>query len=96
MTRTRQLSQAIVGVAIAALGVTGLASIWSPTLASAQPDADTHATMHAMMEAMHGEDAVARIHQVEGAEEMMDQCAGMMDGMGGMSDMMNGRGMMGR
>ena len=93
LTRTRQLSQALAGVAIAALGVTGLAATWTPTSAAAQPGADSHGTMHAMMTAMHGEEAVAQMHEVEGAEEMMDQCAGMMDAMGGMSNMMNGRGM---
>jgi hypothetical protein len=93
MPRTRQISQAIAGVAIAALGVTGLAATWSPTSATAQSEADSHETMHAMMSAMHGDEAVARMHQVEGAEEMMDECAGMMGSMGNMSNMMNGRGM---
>lgn len=90
MDRTRKLAQVLAGTAIAALGITGLAASWSPTDATAQSDTNGHETMHAMMSAMHGEDAVSRMHQVEGAEEMMDQCAGMMDAMGGMSSMMNG------
>ncbi|MGH3451096.1 MAG: hypothetical protein ACRDQW_10295 [Haloechinothrix sp.] len=93
MTRTRQISQAIAGVAIAALGVTGLAATWSPTSVTAQSTPDDHEAIRAMMAAMHGDNAVDRMHAVEGAEEMMDQCAGMMDAMGGMSNMMNGRGM---
>lgn len=90
MSRTRKISQVLAGIALAVLGVTGLAATWAPTTAMAQSGTDSHATMHAMMSAMHGDEAVARMHQVEGAEEMMDQCAGMMDAMGGMSNMMNG------
>lgn len=93
MTPTRRISQGLAGLAIATLGVVGLTVSWSPSPVTAQEQgADSHGTMHSMMEAMHGSDAVAQMHQVEGAEEMMDQCAGMMDAMGGMS-MMNGRGM---
>lgn len=78
MTRTPQFSQALAGVAIAALGVTGLAATWNPTSAAAQSGGDSHGTMHATMSAMHGEEAVAQMHEVEGAEEMIDQCADMM------------------
>lgn len=49
--------------------------------------------MHGMMEAAHGTDATSRMHDAEGVEEMMEQCAGMMDAMGAMSDMMDGSGM---
>jgi hypothetical protein len=93
MTRPRRITQAIAGLALAAVGTTGLAAVWSPASAAAQPGADGHAAMHAMLEAVHGQDAVARMHDAGGVEEMMDQCAGMMEAMGGMSDMMNGRGM---
>ena len=94
MTTPRRISQGIAGLAIATLGVAGLTASWSPAPVTAQEQGtDSHETMHSMMEAMHGPDAVAQMHQVEGAEQMMDQCAGMMDAMGGMSNMMNGRGM---
>ncbi|MBW3577406.1 MAG: hypothetical protein KY462_06650 [Actinobacteria bacterium] len=61
-------------------------------------DGDSHSVMHRMMDAMHGEGTAERMHELEGVDEMMDQCAGMMDAMGGMSNMMRGMsngGMMG-
>ena len=101
MTRTRQISQSLAGLAIAALGVTGLTATWAPPAATAQSapgtHASMHASMHAMMSAMHGEEAVEQMHDVEGMERMMDQCSNMMNGMGGMmngggmENMMNGR-----
>lgn len=93
MTWTRRISQAIAGIALAALGVTGLSATWMPAGASAQPATDDHEAMHAMMQAMHGEEAVVRMHEADGAKAMMDQCTGVMETMGGMSNMKNGRGM---
>lgn len=63
------------------------------------PDVRSHQTMHEMMDLMHGEGAAARMHEIEGAEEMMDQCASMMAMMGdmdmsGMGQMMRDGGMM--
>ena len=43
--------------------------------------------MDKMMQAMHGRASAARIHEVEGAEEMMDAGASMMEMMGGRSEM---------
>lgn len=96
MTKARRISQALLGVTLAAFGVVGLAATWGPAPAQAQSgQSGSHETMHEMMEAMHGEEALERMHEVEGADEMMDQCASMMDAMGGMSEMMNGGGMSG-
>lgn len=93
VSTTRRISQTLLGVTLAVLGAAGLAATWVPEPAQAQSgESDAHDTMHEMMEAMHGEEAVERMHEAEGADEMMDQCAGMMAAMGGMSDMMDGQG----
>lgn len=106
-SRRRRLGQALAGLLLVAFGLSGLTTVTSlgPAIAQGQggppgefDDADdAHEAMHEMMEAMHGEGAVERMHDVEGSEEMMDHCASMMGGMGGMDrdmmqDMMRGRG----
>lgn len=93
MIRTR-ITQAVAGVALATLGATGLATIASGP-AAATEESESHEVMHRMMEAVHGDEAVERMHAVDGAEEMMEQCGSMMDAMGGMSGMMRGGGMSG-
>lgn len=80
------------------LGLTGILgmSVWPAGAAqpSGRVGSDGHDTMHEMMDAAHGPGTSARMHDVEGAEEMMAQCASMMEMMshGGMMD----GGMMGR
>lgn len=72
-----RISQAVAGAVLVTVGVAGLsASVSAPAVAAA--DGSTHATMHRMMAVTHGEDAVERLHQVEGAEQMMEQCGRMM------------------
>ncbi len=95
-TRLRRWTQAATGAALVALGLWGLALTWQG-LATAQPTdpGRSHEAMHQMMDAMHGEGTAARMHEIEGAEQMMDQCAAMMDMMGGM-DRSGMREMMGR
>lgn len=91
MSKTRRMSQAVVGIALAMVGVVGLATAWTSAPALAQSgSADGHEVMDQMMAEMYGDEAVARMHEIDGMEQMMDQCAGMMDSMDGM---MNGRGM---
>lgn len=88
-----RLAQGIAGGALVLLGIGDLASIGSSP-AVADSDGERHQTMHAMRDAMHGEDTAERMLGVDGAEQMMDQCAGMMDAMGGMSNIER-HGMMG-
>ena len=86
--RYRRLLQGLAGVALVAVGLSGLSWTWQPAPVFARSsNRDSHVTMHEMMDAMHGEGTAARMHKVEGAEEMMDTCASMMDMMGGMSGM---------
>ncbi len=88
----------------AALGAVFVAAGLSVLIATSPPQAtagvpgpaaregarDWHAVMDRMMEVAHGSETVARIHRIEGVEEMMDQCAAMMESMGEMSGMMRG------
>lgn len=87
------------GTLITMVGLTGMLAFWPAPAVTAQPAnevSDAHETMEAMMDAMHGPGTAERMHQVPGAEEMMDQCAAMMAGMGsGMMNGMMGSGMMG-
>lgn len=91
-------SKASLGAALFAIGVTGLTfTLTAP--ATAASDGDSHDVMHQMMDAMHGAGTSERMHAVEGAEEMMDDCSGMMDHMSSAGGMMGGEmmggGMMG-
>ena len=86
--RYRRLLQGVAGAAFVAVGLSGLSWTWQAAPVFAQSsDRDSHTTMHEMMDVMHGEGTGARMHKVEGTEEMMDTCASMMDTMGGMSGM---------
>lgn len=106
----RRWLQGTAGAALVVLGLWGLAATLPGTVWAQQSGrrAGGHETMHEMMEAMHGQGTAARMHELEGAEEMMDRCAAMMAMMGemdmsrmgqmmrdgGMMDgMMDGRGM---
>ena len=89
MTRSR-IAYAATGAIMATVGVAGFAGTVSGPAAAASTDETSHDTMRRMMEARHGEDAVERMHQVEGADEMMDQCGAMMEAMGGMDNIMDG------
>ena len=95
--RCRRLLLGFAGVALVAVGLSGLSWTWQSAPVFAQPaDRGSHETMHEMMDTVHGEGSAARMHAVEGAEEMMDTCGSMMDMMGGMSgmgSMMRGGGM---
>lgn len=88
MIRSR-IAQAATGAIMATVGVAGFAGTVSGPAAAASTDETSH-DMRRMMEAVHGEDAVERMHQVEGADEMMDQCGAMMDAMGGMANIPDG------
>ncbi|MGH9166871.1 MAG: hypothetical protein ACRD02_03425 [Acidimicrobiia bacterium] len=72
------------GAILLAAGVAGLSTVALATPAPAQvSERHAHQLMHEMMEAMHGPGTVQEMHQVPGAEEMMDQCAAMRSMMGG-------------
>lgn len=82
------------GGLVTAAGLVGTLALGPAAPVTAQPPdqvSETHETMNAMMDAMHGPGTAERMHQVPGLEEMMDQCAatassmgsGMMDGMMG-------------
>lgn len=92
----RRLGLGLAGLGLVAVGTLGLLAVVPATAragagqAGVGSDGDNHAVMHEMMDAMHGERTAERMHEIEGADEMMDQCAGMMDAMGGMSNMMRG------
>lgn len=89
-------TKAGLGAALFALGVTGLAfTVTAPATATVENGQDGHNLMHEMMDAMHGEGTSERMHDVEGAEEMMETCSSMMDSMSSMGAMMNSGGMMG-
>ena len=100
MSRKARIS---VGAFLAAVGLAGTLALGPAAPVTAQPAdqaSEAHETMHAMMDATHGPGTAERMHQVPGAEKMMEQCATMMGAMG--SGMMNGmmgggmmRGMMG-
>ena len=95
--RTSRRLRAATGAALIALGLGGVVT-FAPTSFAAEGDAgSSHEVMHEMMDVMHGEGAAARMHEIEGAEQMMDACAQMGDAMGGMGNMSNmmGRGGMG-
>ena len=95
--RYRRLLLGFAGVALVAVGLSGLSWTWQSAPVFAQPaGGGNHETMHEMMDAMHGEGTATRVHEVEGGEEMMETCDSMMDMMGGMSgmgSMMRGGGM---
>ncbi len=79
------------GALLTAVGLAGTLALGPAipvTAQSASSPAEIHETMDTMMDAMHGPGTADRMHQVPGAEEMMDQCAAMMAAMG--SGMMNG------
>lgn len=92
-----------VGALLTALGLAGTLALGPPVPVTAQPAdqaSEAHETMDAMMDAMHGPGTAERMHQLPGAEEMMEQCATMLEAMGGgmMDGIMGGgtmRGMMG-
>ncbi|MGH2770961.1 MAG: hypothetical protein ACRDJF_10645 [Actinomycetota bacterium] len=81
----RRRVQAVLGTALITGGLLGLASM-GPLSATAQEtasrDGNSHSLMHRMMDVMHGEGTAARMHRIQGAEEMIDACARMMKGMG--------------
>ena len=95
--RYRRLMLGLAGLALVAVGLSGLSWTWQSTPVFAQPaDRAGHETMHEMMDTMHGEGTAERMHDVKGGEEMMETCGSMMDMMGGMSrmgSMMGGSGM---
>lgn len=93
MARTSRIAQGAAGLAIAALGFTGLAATWAPGTASAQQHGgsmqDMIAQCSSMMEAMGD-----MSEMMDGGMANMMNGEGMMNGNGrGMSNMMNGRGM---
>ena len=79
-------AQIVLGAALTIVGLAGTLALGPATPVNAQTEgspAEIHETMDAMMDAMHGSGTTERMHQVPGAEEMMDQCATMMAAMGG-------------
>ena len=75
----RRRMQLAVGSVLAPIGVVGL--VWTASSSQAAPDrvatSAEHERMHRMMEAMHGPDAVNRIHGMPGGEDMMQACSDM-------------------
>ena len=94
--RRHRVLSGLVGAALVVAAVSGLSWAWQSPPAYAQPtETAGHDTMDKMMDAMHGRASGAAMHDVEGAEEMMDAGAPMMEMMGGMSEtnsMMRGGG----
>jgi hypothetical protein len=88
-------AQGILGSLLMLVGIVGVLVVGALSAsADERSPIEERATMHEMMDAMHGRGTSARRHRVEGAEEMMERCAEMMTMMdGGMMDggMMNGR-----
>lgn len=79
-------------LALTALSLAGLVVASAPAGAQEEGErGERHRGMHEMMDTMHGPGTSDRMHEMPGAEEMMDGCAGMMGGMMGGS----GGGMMG-
>jgi hypothetical protein len=79
--------KAALRVALVSVGTAGLSlGIASP--ATAQGDESHHEAMHGMMNAMHGEHTAARMHEAEGAEQMMQNCSSMTGSMSAMGRMM--------
>lgn len=76
----------MLGALLAVVALTGMLFFGPTTPVTAQP-ADqapaTHEAMDAMMDAMHGPGTAEQMHQIPGAEQMMEQCASMMAAMGG-------------
>ena len=76
----------VLGAVLTLVGLAGTLALGPATPVIAQTEgssAEIHETMDAMMDAMHGPGTTERMHQVPGAEEMMEQCAAMMAMMGG-------------
>lgn len=90
-TRRPRRIQALAGAALVAVGVAGLAITFAPSAGADANAGGRHGTMHEMMDAMHGAGTAERMHDVEGGEQMMDDCASMMEMMSSMGSMM-GRG----
>ncbi len=80
--------QGALGLALLLGGLLGLVSFGPWQAGAAEQRRDAHETMHRMMDAMHGPGASERMHEIEGAEKMMDGCAQMMESMGSMAGMM--------
>lgn len=88
MSTTRRITQALLGVTLAAFGAAGLTTTWGPAPAQAQSgEPGSHDTMHEMMEQCAG-----MMDAMGGMSEMMDGrgMSGMMGGQGS-SDTMRGR-----
>ncbi len=92
--------QAVLAVALVVVSAAGL---WASSAGPATADPDgpdreamhemmaNHEGMHGMMNAMHGEGSAARMHDAQGAEEMMQECSTSMGSMEpGMGSMMGG------
>lgn len=86
---------AALGALLVTIGVVGMMSLSGISAwADEGSRRNSHGVLHEMMDAVHGQGTSNRVHRIEGAEQMMEQCSqmhdqmgGMMDG-GGMSDMM--------
>lgn len=79
----RRWTQAVAGAALVGIGLTGMAATWSAPALARSTGTERHDAMHQMMDAMHGEGTADELHEIEGVDEMMDQCASMMSMMGG-------------
>ena len=90
-TRRPRRIQAVAGAALIAIGVTGLGITLAPSAGADANSGSRHGTMHEMMDAMHGAGTAERMHDVEGGEQMMAECASMMEMMSSMGSMMGRR-----
>lgn len=93
-------SRIALGTLTTMVGLAGMLAFWPAPSVTAQPAGEVsriHETMDTMLDAMHGPGTAERMHQIPGAEEMMDECAAMMAAMGGgmMDGGMMDNGMMG-
>jgi hypothetical protein len=94
--RRRRGVRAAVGGVLVAVGLTGLSFTFGAPAVAGPADGDRHEVMHGMMDAIHGDGTAERMHDIEGADEMMAECSSMAETMSSMGSMMSGDGMMGR
>lgn len=89
MSTASRVLLAVTGSFLALVGAGGLVTM-STMPAGAADGGDNRTAMEQMMATMHGDEAMARMLEADGADAMLEECAEMM---GAMSDMMNGGGM---
>ncbi|MBA2336743.1 MAG: hypothetical protein H0V96_03110 [Acidimicrobiia bacterium] len=70
-------SRIVLGASLTVVGLTGIL-VYGPALAMTPHGADPVPQTHEAMDAMPGPGTAARMHQIPGADETMEQCVAMM------------------